>query len=346
MLRETWQTLKTLLVVTFIRISKKGSVQGAFQISKIKNIIIVRLDKVGDLILSTPVFENIKKTIPEAKITVLVRSYNAGVLKNNPFVDEVLLYDNKKDRKKYENGGYDLALSLIYDFNLTSAYACYKSGAAWRAGYKDKYSKQFFNLEAEKDASPKYELLRNLDLIKLLGFKTDSQKSRLYPGMPEETKIDSFIKGSDILKDDLVIGFNPGTGRKRREWSLEKYIELGKSLVSKHNAKIVVLWGKADKIKAESIVKSIGKNSFMACETNIIELASLMKRFKLLVCGNTGPAHVAMAMEVPLVGLYGERDDLNWTPAFRDKSKLQVLTSGRCSNIPVAEVLNGVEKFL
>ena len=125
---------------------------------------------------------------------------------------------------------------------------------------------------------------------------------------------------------------------------MENYIELGKILVSEYNAKIVVLWGKNDKVLAEKIVKKIGANALMACDTNILQIASLIKTFKLLVCGNTGPAHIAMAMNVPLVGLYGENDYLNWTPG--DKSKIKVLEAKRCANIEVADVLNGVKSFL
>jgi len=343
-LRDSWKSIKTVLLANYLRYFKKKVNPESFRISKVKRVLVVRLDKVGDLILSTPVFENIKNTIPDVKISALVRSYNSGVLKNNPFVDEVLEYDNYNDREKLKNSNYDLAISLIYDFSLEGAYACYLSRAAYRAGFKDKYSEEFFNILIEKNKAPKYELLRNLDLIEKLGFGTGVIKSRLYPESKEVEQSLEYFKSVGIGKTDLVIGFNPGTGRKRREWPLEKYIALGKILTSEYNAKIIVSWGKADKTIAEKIVKNIGANAYMACETDILQLASLMKRFKLLVCGNTGPAHAAMAMEVPLVGLYGENDHLNWTP--QDKSKLQVISAKRCSDIEVAEVLTGIKGFL
>ncbi|OGF47169.1 MAG: hypothetical protein A2231_09440 [Candidatus Firestonebacteria bacterium RIFOXYA2_FULL_40_8] len=344
MLRNTWKNLKTIIFVKYLRILKRKETTETFRLSNISKVLIVRLDKVGDLILSTPVFENIKKTIPGSKITALVRSYNSGVLKNNPFIDQILEYDKFADRQKLKTDNYDLAINLIYDFSLESSCACYLSRAKYRAGYKDQYSKEFLNIMIEKDKAPKYELLRNLDILKSLGFKTDVKKSRLYPAKSEDDYTSAYFESIGVEKNDLIIGFNPGTGRKRREWPLEKYVALGKVLTVKYNARIIVLWGSADKTIALKIVKSIGPNAFMACKTDIVQLASLLKRFKLLVCGNTGPAHAAIAMDVPLVGLYGENDHINWTP--EDKSKLRILSAKRCRNIEVADVLEGVNSFL
>ncbi|MEI6845795.1 MAG: glycosyltransferase family 9 protein, partial [Candidatus Firestonebacteria bacterium] len=146
MFRNSWKALKLYFVVKYLRCFKRKETPKLFELAKVKHVLVIRLDKVGDLVLSLPVFENIKKTLPEAKITALVRSYNSGVLKNNPFVDEVLEYDRPKDREKFKHSNYDLALNLIYDFNLESAYAAYVSRAAHRAGYMDKYSEEFFNI--------------------------------------------------------------------------------------------------------------------------------------------------------------------------------------------------------
>lgn len=344
MIKKSWKNLLTVITVICMKISKPKETPANFTPAKIKKILVIRMDKVGDLVLSTPVFENLKKQLPGVHVTVLVRKYNSGVLKNNPYVDEVIEYDMLTKKNSLRKRGYDLAINLIFDFELESAYACYSSGAQFRAGYKAKYSKEFYNIQIEKDSASKYELLRNLDLLKSLGIKTTEFKSKLYPSAVEADKASKFIKTINNGSSALIIGLNPGTGRKRREWPPEKFIKLGKILTEQYNAKIVVMWGPADKKIAQNIVQNIGTGAYMSMAANITQLAALLSKISIFVCANTGPAHVAMAMDVPLVGLYGENDHINWTPP--DKSKLRVISDKRCSDIKVEEVINGIKSFL
>jgi len=344
MIRKFWSQIRTLLVIRQMSLIKKCLPVEQFKSDQVKNILIIRLDKVGDLILSTPVFQNLKNNLPGARITALVRKYNSGVLKNNPFVDEVLIYDKIEERRKAQNGGFDMAIDLIYDFNLESALACYNSGASFRVGYKDKYSAYFYNIEAEKDPSPKYELQRNLDILKYLRMSIDCEASRLFPSQEEIRECFNFIKSLNIEEKAITIGINPGTGRRRREWPLEKYVELGKRLVLNKNARILVTWGEKDKSLAQKLVQKIGPGACLAPGTNITSLAALLTFCDVFICGNTGPSHIAMAMKVPLVGLYGKNDDLNWTPEKKDN--IAVVSADKCSLIQVSDVIKGVEKFL
>ena len=344
MIRKSWGSVRTFFAAWRIRLFEGYPPQKKFEPARVKKVLVIRLDKVGDLILSTPVFENLKHNLPGVKISVLVRKYNAGVLKGNPFVDEILVYENREERKRARTKGFDLALNLIYDFNLESALACYYSGAVWRAGYKDRHTRNFYNFEAVRDPAPKYELQRNLDILRQLGFKINSENSRLFPSLEEVKECEEFKKALGLDNKELLICLNPGTGRKRREWPLDKFIELGKKLVSEKNAKILVIWGDADKGIAKGLVDGIGKGAYMAPRTNITLLAALLQICRVFVSGNTGPAHVAMAMKVPLVGLYGKGDQLNWIPA--GEKSLEVVMAERCSLITVFEVMQGIGKFL
>ena len=343
-IRKSWANFLTVLASWYVRLFYEFPPKEILRLEQVKSILIIRLDKVGDLVLATPVFKNLKMSIPGVKISVLVKGYAAGVLKNNPFVDEILIYDNKEDRKKAQNRGFDLALNLIYDFHLKSALACFFSGATHRVGYKDKYSKYFYNIEAKKDPAFKYELQRNLDILRELKIEIKSEETGLFPVRDEIKESADFIGSIRTGEKDMIVGLNPGTGRRRREWPLEKFIELGKSLKADRNIKILVLWGQKDKLSAQKIVAGIGEGAFMAPKTDITLLAALLTFCKVFVCGNTGPAHIAMAMKVPLVGLYGKTDHLNWTPEKNDK--IAVISGYKCSSIRVAEVIKGVEKFL
>ncbi|MFH1825464.1 MAG: glycosyltransferase family 9 protein [Candidatus Firestonebacteria bacterium] len=357
LIRKIWWNVLTALTIFLIKlfgkkeVSESGSsltptyreFSNEINLNEIKKILIIRMDKVGDLILATPVFENIKKNFPDVKIDVLTGKYNKNVLHRNPDVNEVLVH-SLKTLLKLEKQKYDLCLNLIYDFELKSALACYLSKAKFRLGYKSKYSSNFFNLEMERDSGSKYELDRNLDLLKFVGIKTDIDKPKLYPSDEDFDKIKRYLMENNILLGDILVGFNPGTGRRIRRWPSKKFILLGKELVKKYNVKIMVIWGKTERVIADEIVNSIGRNSFLAPQTDVLELTALISNFKVFVSGNTGPIHMAMAINVPTVGLYGKNDYQNWTP--ENDEKLVIVKGEKCEEIKVDEVLKGVEKFI
>jgi len=343
-IRKTWWKFLTIVTVVFIKLfGKKEVLKEKINLNEIKKILVIRIDRVGDLILATPVFENIKMNLPNVKVDVLVREYNKNVLSGNPYVDNVLVY-SLKTLLNLKQQKYDLSINLIYEFELKSAIACYLSNAKFRLGYSDKYTSAFFNLELKKEKGPKYELYRNLDLLRYIGIETSIDKAKLYPSEEDFKKIKDYFIKNNISSSDILIGFNPGTGRKIRRWQPEKFILLGKELIKKYNAKIVIIWGKSERIIAQRIVDSVGKNCIMALPTNILELTALIKNFKVFVSGNTGPIHIAMAVGTPTVGLYGKNDYQNWTPPYNEK--LVIIKGEKCKDIEVDDVLKGVEKFL
>ena len=83
-IRKSWANFLTVLASWYVRLFYEFPPKEILRLEQVKSILIIRLDKVGDLVLATPVFKNLKMSIPGVKISVLVKGYAAGVLKNNP----------------------------------------------------------------------------------------------------------------------------------------------------------------------------------------------------------------------------------------------------------------------
>ncbi len=308
-----------------------------------KKFLIIRLDRVGDMLLSTPVFESIKKNIPGSSVTVLLNRYSRGVLKNNPYIDNVIEYGSK-DYAKSVSSGYDAAVVLTYDFDLSSALACYKSGAAIRAGFKDKYTDAFYNIEVEKDPQGKYEARRNIELLEKAGFKSSYSKPSLFISADEAAEAGKFYARHGLEIKDLVVGLHPGSKRKPRRWPLDSFSSAASILREKHGAKLVISEGPGESGLSSRLNSSLGGNVPVLKPSSITGWAAIYKRMNLFICGDTGPVHIAMAAGTPVVGIYGKSDYSRWAPG--DNPKLEILSGRKCADIGVVEVVAAAEKLL
>jgi len=308
-----------------------------------KRFLIIRLDRVGDMLLSTPVFESIKKNIPGSSVTVLLNRYCRGVLKNNPYVDRIIEYGSK-EYVKAVSAGYDAAVVLTYDFDLSSAFACYKSGAAIRVGFKDKYTDAFYNVEIEKDPRAKYEASRNIELLEKAGFKSSYSKPALFISAEEDAEGAQFFARNGIGTHDLVVGLHPGSKRKPRRWPVSSFASAASILRKKYGVKLVISEGPGENRLSRGLNALLGGNVPVLKPSSITGWAAVYKRMNLFICGDTGPIHIAMAVGLPIVGIYGKSDYSRWAP--EDNPKLAIISGKGCSDIKVDEVVPAAERLL
>ena len=308
-----------------------------------KKFLIIRLDRVGDMLLSTPVFESIKKNIPGSFVTVLLNKYSRGVLKNNPYVDRII-EAGSKEAKDLSAGGYDAAVALSYDFDLSSALACYRSKAAIRAGFKDKHTGAFYNVEVERDPQSKYEARRNIELMVKAGFKSSYFKPALYPAADEDAAAGEFYARNSIKPEDIVVGLHPGSKRKPRRWPAASFAAAAAALRNKYGAKLVITEGPGEERLTRGLNEMLGGNVPVLKPTSITMWGAVYKRMNLFICGDTGPVHIAMAAGVPVAGIYGKSDYRRWAPD--DNPRLSIIGGKRCADIKVEEVLSAAERLL
>jgi len=308
-----------------------------------KKFLIIRLDRVGDMLLTTPVFESIKKNIPGSSVTVLLNKYSRGVLKNSPYVDNIIEYGSK-EAVKTASALYDAAVVLTYDFDLKSALACYKSGAAIRAGFKDKYTDAFYTVEIEKDPQGKYEARRNIELMRKAGFKLAYYNPALFVSAQEDAEAAQFYAENGIGAKDLVVGLHPGSKRKPRRWPVNSFACAASILREKYGVKLVISAGPGECRLSRGLNKLLGGKVPVLRPSSITGWAAVYKRMNLFICGDTGPIHIAMAVGLPIVGIYGKSDYIRWAPA--DNSKLAILSGKKCADIGVFEVVSAAERLL
>ncbi len=130
-------------------------------------------------------------------------------------------------------------------------------------------------------------------------------KSPYFPLTEADREFAGHEAGKLGLTGRLAIGFNPGTNRPAERWPAERFAELGALLASRHDARICVFWGPGEKPLADGIAAAIGGAAVVAPPTSLKRLGAMFERCSLVVSNDSGPMHIAAALGVPTVGIFG-----------------------------------------
>jgi lipopolysaccharide heptosyltransferase II len=278
-----------------------------------RNILIVRTDRIGDVVLSLPLARIIKQHYPNAKVTFLVRAYTKALVENNHFIDEVIILKEEsskilitKNVEQLKQKNFDTAIVVYPTFKI--ALIIFLSGIKYRVGSGYRLYSFLFNkkvYEHRKDAA-KHELEYNLSLLSQLGinhiggtnnvsFDLDVNKSSL-------NKVESLLSSRGINNEEKFVIVHPGSGGSAVDLPLEKFVELVKMLTDK-KIKVVLTGSENEKEICNKLV--LNELTFnLAGKLNLEELIALISESSLLVANSTGPIHIAAALGKYTFGFY------------------------------------------
>ncbi|HTN43415.1 MAG TPA: glycosyltransferase family 9 protein [Nitrospiria bacterium] len=341
-----------------------------------ERILIIKLGAVGDVIHTLPVLETLRNSFPKAHIGWAVEGAAAPVLKGNPALSELIPLERKKLRgvsglvyfrrwlRSLREKKFDTALDPHNLFK--SGVIAYGSGAALRIGFQKFREGNFLftNRRVQPDPRHRHAVEKYLCLLEPLGIQ-ETQWVVRFPlgwGPQDEDRIGRFwtAEGFDRpgVEHDGVVAINPGASWPSKRWMPERYARVADRLVKEHGIRILILWGPDERPLAERIARSMGEKAVIAPETDLKQLTALIKRCRLLVTGDTGPLHIAAALGVPTVSLFGPSDPDRNGPYGRDhavvRSPIPPATHWEkkeigdhwMSAIPVEAVLEAAKKRL
>jgi len=286
-------------------------------LTDIKSVLVVRPDRLGDVVLSTPVYASIKASIPGVKVTVLVDQSNAGLLANNPHVDAVLEWDSKRPWKIFRalrRGKYDLAFTLNKTFSATAAVLTLLSGAACRVGYQNPQSAWMVDVQVPIDNNPRHEVENNLKLLKAVRLPKIHPAPQLFFNAQEEQTIDALLNAKRKHPDRPLILIKPGTRVPEWGWRLEKFQKVAKQLIDTEAAEVFLISGPGEEKMTEDFMSSMDRPPVRLPPLSIMELASLIQKSDLLFCNHTGIMHLASAVNTPVLAIFKHGEIARWGP--------------------------------
>ncbi|MFH1767931.1 MAG: glycosyltransferase family 9 protein [Candidatus Omnitrophota bacterium] len=282
-----------------------------------KRILIVRTDRIGDVVLSTPVIKNIRLAYPESYIAFLCRPYTKDILVGNPYLDEVIVYD-----KYHKDKGILVSLRFIFKLrkkrfdwavilhptkrvNLMTFLAAIPLRIGWD---KDMGFLLSIKLPHTKNKGEKHELEYNLDLLRKLKVPVLS-KDMFFPLKKAETDfIDKILAAKGIFHDDLLIIIHSGASCLSKRWPPGYFIELIDFLKKRCNPKIAVISGSDQDGASEMILKERPYICDLRGFLTLSQLGSLLKRADILISNDSGPVHISAAVNRPVISIFGRAD--------------------------------------
>ncbi len=273
-----------------------------------KKIVIWQTAFLGDLILTTPLVESIKRLYPDSFLSLISKPFGKDVFKNNPFLDELIIYDKKNMSnwqliKKLRKQRFDIAISPHRSHR--ASYSLFLARIPKRIGF-DKAGFSFLYTDTVPHRfDGTHEVIRNLNLLKKLP-EYDETKIQKNPELLLDEKEDKFYEKFE-LNEKGYISIAPGSKWATKRWTVEGFAELINILLEKKE-KIVLIGSQEDeeyvnqiltKIKEkEKILNLIGK-------TNLRQSFSIIKHSKILISNDSAPVHMAVAFNTPVVEIMG-----------------------------------------
>jgi lipopolysaccharide heptosyltransferase II len=286
-----------------------------------RRILGVRLDAVGDVLMTTPALRALKENRPERHLTLLTSSAGAAAARLVPECDAVMTYDTpwmKATAPRQDSGpehaaierlresAFDAAVIFtVYTQNpLPAAFLCYLADIPLRLAHCRENPYQLLTdwvQDWEPEEGVRHEVRRQLDLVAAVGCQTAEERLSLHVPEKAKEKIEPLLRAFDARPWTVI---HPGASAPSRRYPAEKFAEVARQIVCDHGVSVIFTGSAAEKGLVEAIREDAGVGYSLAGELELPELAALLGRAPLLISNNTGPAHVAAAVGTPVVDLY------------------------------------------
>ena len=307
-----------------------------------KNILVVNVNWVGDVIFSSPIFKALKVSYPQARISCLAPTRVKEILECIPGVDEIIIYDEKGAHRgllaklrliaRLKQEKFDVAFLLHR--SLTRALLVYLAGIAERVGYDTKgrgflLTHRVGPLDLNVHRSDYY-----INVIESFGIKVDDRICELQIHDGARNRVEQLLKNASITPHDKLIVLNAGGNWDLKRWPKEYFARLIDRLSENQRFKIALAGASADTGLAESILKlAHARPIVLAGQTNLKELGALCQRADFFISADTGPLHLANSVGASTIGLFGPtRPEIT---GLRGKGKFVILQNDvGCNRAP------------
>jgi heptosyltransferase II len=311
-------------------------------------ILVTRTDRIGDLVLTTPVFKALREKFPDAWIAALVFIEHKDIVKGNPYLDEVILYDKKGSEKGLL--GQALFAGTLRKKKFDIAVHCHGTNrmhlAAWlsgipkRVGYARRAPWALTHVHPyNKKKGEKQEAEYLFDLLEPLGVVKPGKIETFFP-VPERAvrALENLLFHHHVPQDRPWVVLSPSASDVTKMWPTDKFAEL----VMRLQKEMKGVFFAVGSLKDKPIVESLKENSTvtifdLAGKLTLGMLGALLKRSQLLVSNDSGPVHIAVAVGTPVVSIFGRYEaglgPDRWKP-LGEKSRV---VAKDVSNIPPAE---------
>lgn len=283
-------------------------------------LLFIRIDRIGDMTLSTPAFGALKKAFPRSYLTVLASPANAPLLDHNPHVDRVIIYRAGRNpllkwhmARALEKEAFDIVIDPLDSHDLEPALLAHLASPKLAIGFAGFGREVFFDRVSEANPCRRHFVDATLDLLRAIGVEAESRQPELFLTSDEEHFAENWLsKHSRVGR--FRVGLHPGAHYETQRWGVRNYADLIRRARSTDDVEWILIGGPADVGTVEAIRAEAGGGFELFIDGDLRRTMALISRLDALVCNNSGPLHIASALNTPTISFMGPTVADRWWP--------------------------------
>lgn len=343
-----------------------------FAPDRVRRILVVRKDNIGDVLCTTPALRALRRAFPTAHLALLVAEHCGAAVERNPDVDEVLTYTKAKHRagslglaalwelarviRGLRARAFDLAVVMGRPCSRSSAWLAYVSGAPWCLGYATPALQPFpffLNLGCDPGAMASHEVDGCLELLASIGIPPAGRRLTLIPDPEAIAATRRRLGVSGAAEAGGLALVHISNRREASRWPLAAFAETADRLHEELGLSIVLSWapGDADNPlfpgddgKAEEVARRMRSRPILLRTPELGELIAAVSLCNFVLSTDGGLMHIAAALDVPQVVLFGKTGLSHWAPV--SEKSIALRKDGRVDQISVDEVVAAATDLL
>ncbi len=278
-------------------------------------ILVVRTDRMGDVILSTPVLRALRQAFPNGYLGTMIRPEHRELVERHPDLDTLILYDKKGSERGFWGNlrfirrlrSYRFDTAVILHSTDRVILLSWLAGIRRRIGYARRLGWGLTDrLPYVKRYGDRHEAQYNLDLLRFLGIESKEPALKVAVEPTRENRITEFLHQAGFNGDVSLMALHPGASCPSKRWPPDRFAFIADRLIDRYRAKIVVVTGPEEISTGQEVIRRMRHPAQAALGTfSLGELAWLLQKSRCLISNDSGPVHLASAVGTPVVAIFG-----------------------------------------
>jgi heptosyltransferase-2 len=309
---------------------------------EIKKILIRATNWVGDVVMTLPALEAVNNCYPESHISILAKPWVAPLFEGHPAANDIIVLENSKGpvsglkeifriSRRLKQMNFDM--TILFQNAFEAALIAFLAGIKKRVGFSTDHRGLLltdpvpmnFNLKTN------HQVGYYLDILRHLGCSCEISNPRLYVSKESKSKAGILMEKMGIKEEDTVFGLSPGAifGPAKR-WPAERFASIGDMACEEWNAKVIIMGSSREREICDKVSEKMKHGSINLCgETGLGEAMGIIERCNIFLTNDSGLMHVAGALKVPLVAIFGSTNPLATGP--KGSSSITIWHDVECS---------------
>ena len=304
---------------------KRGrTLDGPIDTAQVKRVLFLRPEKIGDMVISLPIFDALKEKYPHISISILASPRSLSLVKDDPRFDKVFIYRKRLIRDIREllairRENYDIVLDMIDDDSVTTLfYSQLASSQGVRIGIGKNHHADFYDYNHNHADGVGGHIVDNtMKLLAPFGINAPALRpSPPYVSEAATEKVERWLTATAPAGLPLI-GINLSAGRPNRIWPPERSQALCDILLEEIDLRLIIIVAPNDRPRGMELIRHLSDRSILVPPgLGLLDVSALISHLDLLISPDTSLIHIARSFNIPVVGLYSRatKNFQRWRP--------------------------------